>query len=184
MIVPILFSRVLTMSLTGGIVIVLVLVIRLFLARLPKIFSYLLWGVVLLRLLCPVSFSSGLSVFQVIAHAGIIQTESNEAQALPLRFPTVNWNADTNTEQNTPVSYAEGKTGTNADPMAAPDVSYNKKESNVSGHDSPSGVQTASAAVWLLGSVVLWLYSIVSIIRLKRQLIGAVPDQKLSLFPI
>ena len=88
MIVPIIFSRVLTMSLTGGIVIVLVLVIRLFLTRLPKIFSYLLWGVVLLRLLCPVSFSSGLSVFQVIAHAGIIQTESNEAQALPLRFPT------------------------------------------------------------------------------------------------
>ena len=57
MIVPIIFSRVLTMSLTGGIV--LVLVMRLFLARLPKIFSYLLWGVVLLRLLCPVSFSSG-----------------------------------------------------------------------------------------------------------------------------
>ena len=100
MIVPIIFSRVLTMSLTGGIVIVLVLVIRLFLARLPKIFSYLLWGVVLLRLLCPVSFSSGLSVFQVIAHAGIIQTQSNEAQALPLRFPTVNWNADSYADTN------------------------------------------------------------------------------------
>ena len=99
MIVPIIFSRVLTMSLTGGIVIVLVLVMRLFLARLPKIFSYLLWGVVLLRLLCPVSFSSGLSVFQVIAHAGIIQTESNEAQALPLRFPTVNWNAASNADK-------------------------------------------------------------------------------------
>lgn len=181
MIVPILFSRVLTMSLTGGIVIVLVLVIRLFLARLPKIFSYLLWGVVLLRLLCPVSFSSGLSVFQVIAHAGIIQTQSNEAQALPLRFPTVNWNAASNADtnaNNTSVFYVEGKTGSNANPMTALDVLYNKKEADMSGHDSPSNVQTACATVWLLGSIVLWLYSIVSIIRLKRQLIGTVPDQK------
>ena len=181
MIVPILFSRVLTMSLTGGIVIVLVLVIRLFLARLPKIFSYLLWGVVLLRLLCPVSFSSGLSVFQVIAHAGIIQTQSNEAQALPLRFPTVNWNADSYADtnaNNTSVFYVEGKTGSNANPMTALDVFYNKKEADMSGHDSPSNVQTACATVWLLGSIVLWLYSIVSIIRLKRQLIGTVPDQK------
>lgn len=181
MIVPIIFSRVLTMSLTGGIVIVLVLVIRLFLARLPKIFSYLLWGVVLLRLLCPVSFSSGLSVFQVIAHAGIIQTQSNEAQALPLRFPTVNWNADSYADtnaNNTSVFYVEGKTGSNANPMTALDVFYNKKEADMSGHDSPSNVQTACATVWLLGSIVLWLYSIVSIIRLKRQLIGTVPDQK------
>ncbi len=181
MIVPIIFSRVLTMSLTGGIVIVLVLVMRLFLARLPKIFSYLLWGVVLLRLLCPVSFSSGLSVFQVIAHAGIIQTQSNEAQALPLRFPTVNWNADSYADtnaNNTSVFYVEGKTGSNANPMTALDVFYNKKEADMSGHDSPSNVQTVCAAVWLLGSMVLWLYSIVSIIRLKRQLIGTVPDQK------
>lgn len=181
MIVPIIFSRVLTMSLTGGIVIVLVLVMRLFLARLPKIFSYLLWGVVLLRLLCPVSFSSGLSVFQVIAHAGIIQTEGNEAQALPLRFPSVNWNADSYADtnaNNTSVFYVEGKTGSNAAPMTALDVLYNKKEADMSGHDSPSNVQTVCAAVWLLGSMVLWLYSIVSIIRLKRQLIGAVPDQK------
>ncbi len=169
------------MSLTGGIVIVLVLVMRLFLARLPKIFSYLLWGVVLLRLLCPVSFSSGLSVFQVIAHAGIIQTEGNEAQALPLRFPSVNWNADSYADtnaNNTSVFYVEGKTGSNAAPMTALDVLYNKKEADMSGHDSPSNVQTVCAAVWLLGSMVLWLYSIVSIIRLKRQLIGAVPDQK------
>ena len=48
--------RIVRMSLTGGIVIVLVLLIRLFLARVPKIYRYLLWGVVLARLLCPFSF--------------------------------------------------------------------------------------------------------------------------------
>ena len=57
------FSMVLNMSVTGGIVIVLVMLVRLFLQRVPRKFSYLLWGVVLLRLLCPVSFSSVISVF-------------------------------------------------------------------------------------------------------------------------
>ena len=61
-----LFSVVFNMSLTGGAVIMSVMIVRLFLRRAPKIFSYLLWGVVLLRLLCPFSFSSVLSVFQAV----------------------------------------------------------------------------------------------------------------------
>jgi len=59
------FIRILNRSLTAGIVIVLVIFLRLFLKRLPKIFSYLLWAVVLFRLICPVSFSSAVSLFGV-----------------------------------------------------------------------------------------------------------------------
>ena len=50
------------MSLTAGIVIVLVLLARILLRKAPKIFSYVLWTVVLFRLVCPVSFSSELSL--------------------------------------------------------------------------------------------------------------------------
>jgi beta-lactamase regulating signal transducer with metallopeptidase domain len=50
------------MSLTAGIVIVLVLLTRLPLKKAPKIFSYALWAVVLFRLLCPISFSSDFSL--------------------------------------------------------------------------------------------------------------------------
>ena len=50
-----LFSIVVNMSLTGSIVIVAVMIVRLCLRRAPKMFSYLLWAVVLLRLLCPFS---------------------------------------------------------------------------------------------------------------------------------
>ena len=64
-----LFPIICSMSLIGGIVIILVLLVRLPFRRLPKIFSYLLWSVVLLRLLCPFTFSSHLSVFQVIGNA-------------------------------------------------------------------------------------------------------------------
>jgi len=57
-----LFPKILNMSLTAGIVIVLVLLARLPLKKAPKIFSYVLWAVVLFQLLCPISFSSDISL--------------------------------------------------------------------------------------------------------------------------
>lgn len=58
------FERVLNMSLTGSIVIAVVLLARLLLRRAPKIYSYMLWAVVLFRLLCPISLSAGLSILK------------------------------------------------------------------------------------------------------------------------
>ena len=57
-----LFTHILDMSATGSIVIAVVLLARLALKRVPKIFSYCLWAVVLLRLLCPVDISAPVSV--------------------------------------------------------------------------------------------------------------------------
>lgn len=56
------FSDLLDVSLRAGMVILLVLFARLLLKRAPKVFSYALWGVVLLRLLVPVSIESPVSV--------------------------------------------------------------------------------------------------------------------------
>lgn len=51
------FIVLLNMSLTGAVVILAVLAVRLLLRRAPKVISYCLWAVVLFKLLCPVSFS-------------------------------------------------------------------------------------------------------------------------------
>lgn len=59
-----LFLKIINMSITGSYVILAVLFIRLLLKRTPKKYSYLLWSVVLFRLICPVSFSSAFSIFQ------------------------------------------------------------------------------------------------------------------------
>ena len=56
------FPKVLNMSLTGSIVILAVLLLRLCLKRMPKILSYGRWAVVLFRLLCPVSISLDVSL--------------------------------------------------------------------------------------------------------------------------
>lgn len=59
------FLQVLSMSVLAGAVVVVVLFARILLRREPKIFCYMLWGVVLFRLLCPVSFTSSFSMLGV-----------------------------------------------------------------------------------------------------------------------
>lgn len=58
-----LFNR----SVTAGMIIVVLIAVRVLLRRAPKIFSYALWGIVLFRLLCPISISSGFSAFRLLS---------------------------------------------------------------------------------------------------------------------
>lgn len=56
------FSNLVDISLTASIVILVVIGIRQLLKRTPKVFSYALWGIVLLRLLIPISIESPVSI--------------------------------------------------------------------------------------------------------------------------
>lgn len=56
------FLQVVDMSKTASIVILIVLAARMLLRRFPKYLSYVLWSVVLFRLLCPISFESMISI--------------------------------------------------------------------------------------------------------------------------
>lgn len=56
------FLTILESSLAASVAIVFVLAARLLLRRAPKVIAYALWGVVLVRLLCPVSLESKLSL--------------------------------------------------------------------------------------------------------------------------
>ncbi|MBQ6797600.1 MAG: hypothetical protein IJP11_00005, partial [Oscillospiraceae bacterium] len=59
-------SFILNMSITGSAVILIVLMARLLLKKAPKVFSYMLWAVVLFRLLCPVSLASDFSLLGLL----------------------------------------------------------------------------------------------------------------------
>jgi len=61
------FMQVLDMSKTASIVILVVLLARLLLKKVPKVFSYALWAVVLFRLLCPFTFEATVSIMPEIA---------------------------------------------------------------------------------------------------------------------
>ena len=60
------FGTVVNMSITASVAIVLVLAARLLLRRAAKLFSYLLWGLVLFRLLCPLSLPSPVSLLNLL----------------------------------------------------------------------------------------------------------------------
>lgn len=58
-------SVLLNMTLTGSVAILCVLILRLILKNAPKTLTFLLWTVVLFRLICPVSFSLPVSLYSV-----------------------------------------------------------------------------------------------------------------------
>ncbi len=59
------FFTVLNMSITASYVILAILLVRLFMRKLPKKFSYALWSVAAFRLCVPVSFASMISFFNI-----------------------------------------------------------------------------------------------------------------------
>lgn len=150
-----LLPKVLNMSLTAGIVIIIVLLARIPLKKAPKIFSYMLWAVVLFRLVCPVSFSSGLSLvglFQTPAASNgsidyipsdIVHTEYPQV-ALPV--PGLN--------EIINESLPQGEEQLAADPLELP--------------------MAAATMLWLCGIAAMLIYSGISLFSLRRRLVGAV----------
>lgn len=142
------FERVLNMSLTGSIVIAVVLLVRLLLRRAPKIYSYALWAVVLFRLLCPISLSAGLSVLK------------------PLPVTTTQGLSTVTYRPVEPVTPAFGETGQE---KARPESAETAK--------AEAGLQTKTlaAAVWLTVGGALAGCSLVQYTVLRRKLREAVP---------
>lgn len=65
----IIIEALIEMSKAASVVIMAVMLVRLFLRRSPKIYSYLLWAIVGFRLCIPVTFESRLSIFNLFARA-------------------------------------------------------------------------------------------------------------------
>lgn len=142
------FERVLNMSLTGSIVIAVVLLARLLLRRAPKIYSYMLWAVVLFRLLCPISLSAGLSVLK------------------PLPVTTSQGLSTVTYRPVEPVIPASGEIGQE-------DVRPEPAETVKA--ETGAQAMTLAAAVWLTVGGALAGCSLVQYIVLRRKLREAVP---------
>lgn len=153
---PIVFN----MSVTASVVILFVLLARLLLKKAPKIFSYALWAVVLFRLLCPVSITTGFSllglfdapVTETTTHTTAVEYIPQDVVHTPapeVKLPVPGINQSVNE------LLPQGDEQTAADPM----------EASV----------TLATLVWLAGIGVLAAYSVVSLLRLRGRLVGAVP---------
>ena len=141
------FERVLNMSLTGSLVIGVVLLARLLLKRAPKVYSYALWAVVVFRLLCPISLSAGLSVLK----------------PLPV----------TTTDGISEVSYRPVQTVTRTADFTPSDVS--QVDAQPEKAKTSSSPMEIAAGVWLAGGVLMAAYSLVQYLVLRRKLREAAP---------
>ncbi len=65
------FLKTINMSITASVVILAVLAIRWLFRKQPKIYSYILWSIVLFRLLCPYSISLNTSLFNALPQASV-----------------------------------------------------------------------------------------------------------------
>ena len=149
-----LFSQILNMSVTGSVVILFVMAVRLLLKRSPKIFSYALWSVVLFRLICPVSLSAPVSLLDWI------QPEVTEASQV------------TSVVSFLPARYVYGE----AQEDALPEFDQPRQESTEATpqeQNDGSGILEAAAYTWMVGAVVMALCSVVQYLRLRWKLVGA-----------
>lgn len=137
-----LFLEILNMSFTASFVICFVMITRLLLKRAPKIFTYVLWSIVLFRLICPFSIESIMSLMPV-------NTKPISHEILYTQTPTI----------YTGLNQVDQLVN-NALPVATIGDSVN-----------PMQIWTfIGLIVWGVGVVILLAYGILSLIKLKRKL--------------
>ncbi len=156
-----LLPKILNMSLTASIVIVIVLLARLLLRKSPKVFSYALWAVVLFRLLCPVSFSTEFSLFGLFNTPAVTVSDGGAYSSMtyipsdivPTEYPRVDLPLPGDREAINE-TLPQGKEQTGADPLKFP--------------------MSAATMLWLLGIMGMLIYCAVALMKLHRKLVGSV----------
>lgn len=153
------FPQILNMSLTADIVILFILLARISMKKMPKKYSYVLWGVVLFRLLCPVSITSDISLLGFMDAPSVSSgnrmsvVEYVPSDIVHIENPEVNLpmtDLDDSINENLP----QGREQPAADPLEFP--------------------ISLGTYIWLTGMALMLGYSMISYNKLKKKLVGAI----------
>ncbi len=145
----VIFIKIFNMSIAAGWLIAAVMVLRLFLKRAPKWLSCILWAIVAVRLLCPVTFESS---FSLIPSAETIRATELSHEQQPLIHSGVSL---INRTVNPVIGGAFSP---------APGASVNPMHVIV----------WAAGIIWLVGMCAMFVYALASFWRLRRKLREAV----------
>lgn len=153
------FTTVLNMSITASIVAIIIILVRaIFHEALPKLFSYAIWGVVLFRLLIPFSFSSMLSIFNIIPTTQILIDNAQSIGAItyiPNEIGTIQ------------------DTSTNIGNKIINDVIKSSLPTSLSHTSIPQTIKVAllvAGLIWLTGMAVTLAYCIYTYIKASYRL--------------
>lgn len=146
---------VLNMSLTASVMILAILLVRIPLKKAPRIYTYALWAIVLFRLLCPVSFESGISLL------GVLQNESAVKGRMEYISQDIGYQMEP--QINMPIEAANEV------------VNSSLQAGNPQGSVNPMQIILYLAVrIWILGIAAILIYSAVSLWKLKKRLKSAV----------
>jgi len=154
-----LFQTVLYMSVTASLVILAVLLARLALRKAPKAFSYVLWAVVLFRLLCPFTIESR---FSLVPDYPKLQGAASLVQAvaslyIPEAVPMETNNSAGSTYTGNALPY---------DPIPV--------QGEITPAPEPPSLTLIASVLWLAGVAVLLGHGAWSLAKLRRELVCSV----------
>ena len=167
------FSRLLSMALTVLPVIVAVLLVRLALQRAPRKYSYALWLAVGFRLACPVSTEDLWSIFELPGLYELAETTGAVGTGMVDELPRV-------AAALAPAAPSVTAPAVSGGAVSVPSVPVEEAAQAIpllsdSGAISWSRLLLQiGAVVWLLGVIALLAVGVLSLVRLRRRLAGAV----------
>lgn len=162
-----------------GIVILIVLFLRQMMRRLPKIYSYALWLVVFVRLLCPWNIESPVSLIPSETHLETflgwdgeknVPQYGNNKNSGPALQTQSTWQAEEAGQPN----LSNKPEGASAEKNLTGDRDSTPHLASTSLSFGFSGVQKALIAIWVAGILAVWIYNFSSLYKIRRKLKGAV----------
>lgn len=155
------FQTVLNMSITGAYIAAAIIVLRLVMKKLPKRFSYALWLILGIRLLCPISFSSAISLFNLVKPDTAESSVTSQMTYIPQNIghdPQPQITAAPPILDNT-----VNEAITESLPPPTPENSA----------DPMQIVLFIAAIVWIVGVTVMAAYTVISYFSVRKKLVGA-----------
>ena len=159
-------------SIAVCVVILTVFAVRLFLRRAPKKYSYILWAIVGIYLLCPIRLSSPISIYSLINN---VSDTFLEHHSLPLNAKNF---ADKNKTYNEKNQKTKDSNKSKFDNVSSTNKNQKTKQNqnNTAGTEniSQSLTVTTTAYIWLFGCIVLLVRNLFLIWRTKQTVLMAI----------
>ncbi|MGN0554181.1 MAG: M56 family metallopeptidase [Oscillospiraceae bacterium] len=150
------FRTVLNMSITGAYIAAAIIILRIAMKKLPKKYSYLLWAILGIRLLCPISFSSAVSVFNVLV------PEKPEVSYGQMEFIPND------------IEYSEEPQITVSVPPVNDSINEQLPPAQPNNSANPMQIAMAVGAyIWAAGMLAMLVYTVVSYISVKKKVKNA-----------
>ncbi len=159
------FELCIKMSLQATLLIGIIMIFRVFTRKLPKIYGCMLWGLVLIRLLCPVFIESSFSLIPQMAGKG-------DTAFFQQRRPAFMENSSENAIDSV-ISYS----GTAAQMTPAKSISSVQTASGISGRADRSAGDILSL-LWMGGVAGMAIWQLFRYIRMRKLLMTAVRTEE------